>query len=58
MTPDLKITSSLFSSLNVLNTYPQKVTLTLQQYKTFNYKINCYNINIWPEKKENNQKNT
>jgi hypothetical protein len=32
MTPDLKITSSLFSSLNVLNTYPQKVTLTLQQY--------------------------
>lgn len=33
MTPDLKIASSLFNSLNVLNTYPQKVTSILQQYK-------------------------
>jgi len=35
MTPDMKIASSLFNSLNVLNTYPQKVTLILQQYKFF-----------------------
>lgn len=33
MTPDAKIASSLFNSLNVLNTYPQKVTSILQQYK-------------------------
>ncbi|HNU81381.1 MAG TPA: integrase core domain-containing protein [bacterium] len=32
MTPDLKIASSLFNSLNIINTYPQKVTLILQQY--------------------------
>lgn len=32
MTPDTKIASSLFNSLNVLNTYPQKVTSILQQY--------------------------
>jgi transposase InsO family protein len=33
MTPQLKITSTLFNSLNVIN-YPQKVTLTLQQYNS------------------------
>lgn len=32
MTPQLKITSTLFNSLNFIS-YPQKVTLTLQQYK-------------------------
>ena len=33
MTPQLKITSTLFNSLNFIS-YPQKVTLTLQQYKS------------------------
>lgn len=32
MTPYLKLTSSLFNSLAIQNSYPQKVTLTLQQY--------------------------
>lgn len=34
MTPDAKIASSLFNSLNVLNTYPQEVTSILQQYNS------------------------
>lgn len=33
MTPQLKIASTLFNSLNNFISYPQKVTLTLQQYK-------------------------
>jgi transposase InsO family protein len=32
LTPDQKIASTLFYSLNLLNNYPQKVTLILQQY--------------------------
>jgi len=32
MTPNLKIVSSLFNSLNVINTYPRKATSILQQY--------------------------
>jgi len=34
MTPQEKIASTLFLSLNNIN-YPQKVALTLQQYKIF-----------------------
>jgi transposase InsO family protein len=34
MTPDAKIVSSLFNSLNVLNTYPQKAASILQQYSS------------------------
>ena len=41
MTPQLKITSTLFNSLYTIN-YPQKVTLTLQQYTT------CINFFIIP----------
>ncbi len=32
LTPDLKIASTLFDSLNIVNIYPQKVTSILQQY--------------------------
>lgn len=39
LTPDLKIASTLFNSLNIINTYPQKVTLTLQQYNFCSFKL-------------------